>query len=153
MKKNWKKYLFGLIILFSFYVLFNVQADYWKTKGKDEVAEYYQIKTQEFVKDFAQQFKAKDRLIEKAVKEKFDDREQYHDIIRKMKMNFMKYKYKIKMEFIEINYKIERILAAKRYIEYKLIIAKARILFHALHQSQPEVLVGLQMQTLFKVIE
>lgn len=124
MKNFFKNYSLYILIIAALVVLHNVSKSFYIQAGRSQVESEFNDRTTLQEIEAQKQYKIRDDLLEKAVKEKIENKEKHRKDISELKTEHLKYKERIQLEFQDINFKLSKLKTINRNLKMDLLEAK-----------------------------
>jgi len=124
MKDHFKNYFLYILIITALIWLYNTSKSYYIQIGREQVESEYNDRTTLQEIEAQKQYKIRDELLIKAVKEKIENKEKHHKDIRELKTEYLKYRERIRLEFQDINFKLSKLKTINRNLKMDLQEAK-----------------------------
>jgi len=125
MKDHFKNYFLYILIITALIWLYSASKSYYIQIGREQVESEYNDRTTLQEIEAQKQYKIRDELLIKAVKEKIENKEKYHKDIRGLKTEHLKYRERIRLEFQNINFKLSKLKTINRNLKMDLLETKA----------------------------
>lgn len=125
MKEFLKSYFLYFLIFIALMFLYNIGKSHYIQVGRNQVENEFNNRTLLQEIEFQKQYKIRDDLLEKSVKEKLENRSKYNTVIKGLETKHLKYREKIQLEFQDIKLEISKLKINNKNLKMDLIEAKA----------------------------